>query len=123
MKNLFEVEFKTKSVEQPALVESDATPPVHADTNELVECMMGGYDGYREQSFEDKLRQAVSLIRNAVMDEAHKNLGDDGKVPKKYDPDNNPWANTEKMLAKAVFVDQFKPLVAKVRSEIDKFYE
>ena len=121
MKNLFEVEFRTGDAK--ALVESDVAPPVSADTKELVECMHDGYSEYREQSFEDKLRQAVSLIRGAIMDEAHKNLGDDGKVPKKYDPDNNPWATTEKMLAKAVFVDQFKPLVARVRAEINKFYE
>jgi hypothetical protein len=128
MKNLFEVEIKTGATgaKTAALTEAsvDASPPVPAEVGELVECMYaGGYDGYREQSFEDKLRQAVGMIRGAIMDEAHKGLGDDGKVAKKYDPGDNPWSALEKMLAKAVYPDQFKPLVAKARAELDKYYE
>ena len=68
------------------ITESDGLPPVVPDVVELSECMMsGGYDGYREQSFEDKLRHAVAMVRQAVMDEAYKGIGDDGKVAKNGD--------------------------------------
>jgi hypothetical protein len=126
VKDLLEVEIRRSVPAAPAapLVEEYEGPPLPEEVRELVECAISsGYDGYREQSFEDKLRQAVGMIRNAVTEEAWRNMGDDGRALKKLSDGDTPWAAVDRVLIKAVYPDQFKGLVAKAREAIAKYYE
>lgn len=109
----------------PDLVEDDADQNVlGAPPRVLDECFaaeMPYYESYHERSLEDRLRQAVGMIHDAVRNEAWKGIGDDGKVMKPVDyraGEKGVWEQVDELLSKAVFVNQFKPLVEQIKAII-----
>lgn len=95
----------------------------------LLECCESmaypAYDTYRaERTFEEKLRHACEMIRMAIMDEAYKGVGDDGRTMKKTQMhQESAWSSVEKLLMREVYPDRFKPLVDGAKAVIDEYME
>jgi len=133
-----------------SVTEGDETevgaPPLNEDARDLFEALdvkievdgepkllMEYYDcvpesgyAYREQTFEEKLREHCGAIRQAISEEAHKGIGDDGKTFKKtdYQKEKSPWSKVDDYLKKKVFPNMFKDMAADVRKNVlDKFLE
>lgn len=91
----------------------------------LTECAaMPQYADYRERTVEEKIRQGVEMIKQAIMDEAWKGVGDDGKVMRDIAPGSpGPWKRVDKLLSKEIYVDRFKPLIRGAEAVIEEFME
>ena len=115
-------ESKAEVASAPLTESTDPqAPPI------LEECCGAPMDwegGYRERAIEDKIREGIALIKQAIMDEAWKGVGDDGRTMKPITSETpSPWRQADKMLSKELFVDRFKPLVTGVRAVIDEYLE
>ena len=90
----------------------------------LTECCYptGAYDTYRERTFEERLRDAVSMIQDALVEEAYKGIGDDGRVIQSdYSKGENPWDDAREVIRKQVTVNSLKAFLPQVRATLDKY--
>lgn len=116
----------TKKIE--ALMETVAIDGVvNEDVKGLVECCGAiAYGSYQEQTFEDKVRQACGMLRQAISDEAMKGLGDDGRVLRRTDYQAGElgyWEAVDRMLLREIYPDRFKSLVQDAKAELEKYLE
>lgn len=99
---------------------------VRGDTRALNEGFIARVmDGFgSDGTMEDRIREGVNMIKYAIIDEALKGLGDDGRTMKDL-PHGSPWPidRIDKMLSKEVFVDRFRPLLQEARAIVDEFLE
>jgi hypothetical protein len=121
---------KARAVVEGVEVQSSASLTEASETLSeppLLECCesMPSYGSYyADKTMEEKIRHGIELIKQAIMDEAWKGVGDDGKVMRTRSPGTpGPWEQVDKMLSKEVYVDRFRPLVQGARAIIDEHLE
>ena len=102
-------------------------PPQLEEAKALFECCGGVdyYGSYRERTFEEKVREACALLRDAIRTEAYNGLEDDGKTTRRidYESEDSPWTAVEKLLLKEIYPDKFKPLVGVAKAKLASYQE
>ena len=119
---------KTESTEHRptrTLTEEVEERHVNPDAADLLECFAEtgyGYESYRKQTFEEKLRHACGMLRDALQQEAMEGLGDDGRQLRqngRYEDGTMIWQQIEKITLAEIYPDRFKALLPAVKAVVD----
>jgi len=117
-----------KTVTESASVSKLPAPPrLNEGVQNLQECMgvpMGEF--YSPQMNEDdRIREAIRMLTQAIMDKAYKNLDDDGSAFRQidYNVEKDPWSVVRSDLAKKLNFNSVSQLVDEARVKLRSFRE
>lgn len=99
-------------------------PPRVRESTQLFECSGMPESMYSyQQDPEDRMRAAIGMLVQAVMDAAQKNIDDDGTMWKHtdYTRENGPWVQAEALLRKELNMDKLGELKDVVRAKLREY--
>lgn len=98
------------------------TQPASPAPGLLEECAIdSSYDYRGPQSFEEKLRRGVSIIKQAIVDEALEGAEDDGSSLTYKMNDESVWSAIDRVLGAEVNVNKFKDLLPKAKAKVEEY--